>query len=77
MSRKRYTAERIIGLLREGAEVRLSQGERLGEICRGLGVSEPNYDRRRREYGGMEVSRAHRLKELERENARCHRLGRV
>ena len=47
-SRKRYTAERIIGLLRE-AEVRLSHGERLGEICRGLGVSEHSYHRWRRE----------------------------
>ena len=72
MSRTRYTAEQIIGLLRE-AEVRLSQGERVGEICRGLGVSEQSYDRWRREYGGMEVSQAHRLKQLERENARLRK----
>ena len=39
MSRKRYTAEQIIGMLRE-AEVSLSRGERVGEICRGLGLSE-------------------------------------
>lgn len=72
MSWKRYTAERIIGLLRE-AEVRLSQGERVGEICRGLGVSEQSYYRWRREYGGMEVSQAQRLRELERENARLRK----
>ena len=72
MSRKRYSPEQIIGMLRE-AEVRLAQGQRIGEICRGLGVSEQSYYRWRREYGGMEVSQAHRLKELERENARLKR----
>lgn len=72
MSRKRYSPEQIIGMLRE-AEVRLSQGQTIGEICRGLGVSEQSYYRWRREYGGMEVSQAQRLKELERENARLKR----
>ena len=38
MSRKRYTPEQIIGMLRE-AEVRLSQGQTVGEICRSFGVS--------------------------------------
>ena len=66
MSRRRYTPEQIIGMLRE-AEIRLSQGQTVGEICRGFGVSEQSYYRWRREYGGMEVSQAHRLKELERE----------
>lgn len=72
MSRKRFTPEQIIGMLRE-AEIRLSQGQRVGEICRGLGVSEQSYYRWRREYGGMEVSQAHRLKELERENVRLRK----
>ena len=72
MSRKRYTPEQIIGMLCE-AEVRLSQGQSVGEICRGLGVSEQSYFRWRKEYGGMEVNQAHRLKELERENARLRR----
>jgi len=72
MSRKRYSAEQIIGMLRE-AEVRLSQGHRVGEVCRGLGISEQSYYRWRREYGGMEVSQAQRLKELERENARLRK----
>ena len=67
--RKRYTAEQIIGMLRE-VEVRLSQGATIGEVCRGLGVSEQNYYRWRREYGGVEVSQAQKLKELERENTR-------
>ena len=54
MSRKRYTPEQIIGMLRE-AEVCLSQGETTGQICRRLGVSEQSYYRWRREYGGMKV----------------------
>ena len=72
MSRKRYTPEQIIGMLRE-AEVRLSQGQSVGEVCRGFGVSDQSYYRWRREYGGMEVSQAHRLKELERENMRLRK----
>ena len=72
MSRRRYTPEQIIGMLRE-AEIRLSQGQTVGEICRDFGVSEQSYCRWRREYGGMEVSQAHRLKELERENTRLRK----
>ena len=72
MSWKRYTPEQIIGMLRE-AEVRLSQGETVGVICRGLGVSEQSYYRWRREYGGLRVDQAKRLKELEKENARLRR----
>ena len=72
MSRKRYSAEQIIGMLRE-AEIRLSQGQTVGEVCRDFGVSEQSYYRWRREYGGMEVSQAHRLKELERENTRLRK----
>jgi putative transposase len=44
MARKRYTTEQIIGMLRE-AEVKLSQGEAVGVICRGLGISEQSYYR--------------------------------
>jgi putative transposase len=69
MSRKRYTPEQIIGLLRE-AEVALAQGEKTGVICRRLGISEQSYYRWRREYGGLKVDQARRLKELERENGR-------
>jgi transposase-like protein len=72
MSRKRYTPEQIIGMLRE-AEVRLSQGESVGAICRGLGVSEQSYYRWRREYGGLKVDQAKRLKDLEKENARLRK----
>ena len=56
-------------MLRE-AEVALAQGEKTGVICRRLGVSEQSYYRWRREYGGMKVDQARRLKDLERENSR-------
>jgi len=70
--RKRHTAEQIIGLLRQ-AEVELAQGRSVGEICRGLGVSEASYYRWRSEYGGLKLDQARRLKELERENARLRK----
>jgi len=60
MGRKRYTPEQIIGMLRE-AEVRLSQGVKVGGICRSLGISEQSYSRWRREYGGLKVDQAKRL----------------
>ena len=73
MARKRYTAEQIIGKLRE-AEVALAQGESVPTVARRLGVAEPSYYRWRREYGGLRVDQAKRLKELERENSRRKRL---
>ena len=69
MARKRFTPEQIIGLLRE-AEVRLSQGEKVKGICRSLGITEQTDYRWRKDYGGMKVSQARRLKDLERENGR-------
>ena len=72
MARKRYTTEQIIGLLRE-AEVRLSQGQKIGTICRSIGVSEQSYYRWRREYGGLKLDQAKRLKDLDRENERLKR----
>ena len=70
--KKRYTAEQIIGLLRQ-AEVELAQGRSVGEICRGLEVSEASYYRWRSEYGGLKLDQVRRLKELERENARLRK----
>ena len=72
MARKRYTPEQIIGMLRE-AEVRLAGGEKTVAICRELGISEQSYYRWRREYGGLKVSQARRLKELEKENQRLRK----
>ncbi|NIT14263.1 MAG: IS3 family transposase [Candidatus Dadabacteria bacterium] len=72
MGRKRYSAEQIIRMLRQ-AEVLSSQGRSVPEICRELGVTANTYYRWRKEYGGMGVSQAKRLKELERENSRLKR----
>ena len=72
MSRKRYKPEQIIGMLRE-AEVELSRGQKVGQVCRTLGIAEQTYYRWRREYGGLKVSQARRMKELERENTRLKR----
>jgi len=69
MGRKRYTPEQIIAKLRE-AEIGLSQGLSIGKICRQLGIAEQTYYRWRKEYGGLKVSQAKRLKDLERENQR-------
>ena len=71
--RKRYGSEEIIGKLRE-AEVGLAQGQSVAQVVRKLGVSEQTYYRWRREYGGMKVDQAKRLKALEQENARLKRL---
>jgi putative transposase len=64
-----YKPEQIIRMLRE-AEVGLSQGRTVGQVCRALGVSEQSYYRWRRDYGGLRVDQAKRLKELEKENKR-------
>ena len=64
-----HTVEQIIGKLRE-AEVRLSQGETVGQVSRSLSITEQTYYRWRKEYGGLKVNQAKRLKELERENGR-------
>ena len=67
MARKRYTAEQIIGHLRQ-AEILISEGKTIIEAARHLGVSEQTCYRWRKEYGGMEVDQARRLKELDLEN---------
>ncbi len=69
MARKRHTPEQIIHLLRQ-AEVGLANGKTVGIVCRELEISEQTYYRWRNEYGGMQVSQARRLRELEKENAR-------
>jgi putative transposase len=73
MKKKGFSAEQIIAKLRE-AEVLLSQGSTVGEVSRKLGITEQTYYRWRREYGGMRVEQARRLKELEKENGRLKRL---
>jgi putative transposase len=73
MVRKGFTPEQIIHKLRE-AEVLLSQGNTVGEASRRIGVTEQTYYRWRREYGGMRVEQARRLKDVEKENARLKKL---
>jgi transposase-like protein len=73
MRRKGYTAEQIIRKLRE-ADVLLSKGDTVGQVIRKLGISDVTYYRWRKEYGGMQVEQARKLKELEQENARLKKL---
>jgi len=73
MARKRFTSEQIITKLRE-AEVLLNQGSTAIEVARKLGIAEQTYYRWRKEYGGMRIDQAKRLKELEQENARLKKL---
>ena len=73
MARKRYSAEQIIRMLRE-AEVELAKGQNVDIVCKKLGVTKNTYYRWRKEYGGLKVDQAKRLKELERENARLKKL---
>jgi putative transposase len=71
--KKGFTPEQIIKKLRE-AEVLLSRGEKVEQVIRKLGVSDVTYYRWRKEYGGMQIEQAKRLKELENENVRLKKL---
>ena len=71
--KRRYTTEQIIRKLRE-ADVLLSQGKSAEEIARVLEISKQTYYRWRKEYGGLNMTQAKKLKELERENARLKTL---
>jgi putative transposase len=73
MSKKRQTPEQIIPKLRE-AEVVLARGATVGQVCKKLGVTEQTYYRWRKEYGGLRLDQAKRLKELEKENGRLKKL---
>ena len=72
MPKKRFNAEEIIHKLRE-ADVLLSQGRTISEVCKQLAVTDQTYYRWRKAYGGMKVDQAKRLKDLEAENARLKR----
>ena len=71
MARK-HKPEEIIGKLRE-AEIVLAQGGTVLDACRRIGVTEQSYYRWRKEYGGLKMDQARRMKELEKENARLRR----
>ena len=74
MPQKRYRPEEIIAKLRQ-AEVLLREGKKLPEVIKALGIHEVTYYRWRKEHGGLKVSQAKRLKDLERENARLRRAA--
>ena len=73
MGRRKHSAEAIISKLRE-AEVLQSKGMSILEACRQLEIKEQTYYRWRKEYGGLRVDQAKRLKELEQENSRLKRV---
>jgi putative transposase len=69
MKGKRYTEEQIIGILKAH-----EAGAKVGDLVRKHGISEQSFYRWKSKYGGMEVSEAKRLRELEQENTRLKRL---
>ncbi len=73
MGKRRFSTEQIIGKLRE-AEVLQSQGLNIGMICKRLEIAEQTYYRWRKEYGGIRLDQAKRLKALEQENARLKKI---
>ena len=73
MPAKRYSTEQIVSKLRQ-AEVELRRDLRVPVVCKKLGISEPTYYRWRKEYGGLRLDQAKRLKELERETTRLKKL---
>ena len=72
MPRKSYKPEEIVAKLRQ-VDVLTSQGQRVAEAIRAIGVSEVTYYRWRQEYGGLKSDQVKRLKQLEAENTRLRR----
>jgi putative transposase len=70
VKKSRYSEEQIVTILREGGK----PNRTVVEVCRQCGISEHTYYRWRHRFGGMEVAEVHRLREMERENARLKRL---
>jgi putative transposase len=73
MPKKRPTPEQIVMLLRQ-IEVGTSQGKSVAIVCREAGISHQSYYRWRKEYGGLDLDQARRMKDLEKENSRLKRL---
>jgi putative transposase len=73
MPKKRFSAEQIITLLRQ-IEVAMGQGKSAPIACRDAGISQQSYYRWRKEYGGLDLEQARRMKDLEKENTRLKRL---
>ena len=73
MPNKKYAPEEIIKLLRL-VEIETGQGKTTAQAVKGLGFTEQSYYRWRKEYGGLQINQARRLKELQKENARLKKL---
>lgn len=73
MKRKHFKAEQIVVMLRE-AEIQLAKGLDIVDVCRTLGFSEQSYYRWRKEYGGLKLDQAKRMKGLEKENTRLKKI---
>ena len=73
MKKKRYKAEQIVVMLRE-AEMQVAKGLDMAQVCRNLGISEQSYYRWRKEYGGLKLDQAKKMKGLEKENARLKKI---
>lgn len=72
MGRRRHSPEQIIRMLKQ-ADVLASQGKTVEMICREISISDATYYKWRKEYGGMGMDQARRLKELEAQNKRLKR----
>ena len=73
MGKRRHTSEEIIGKLRE-AEVLQGKGMPMEEVLRQLGISDATYYKWRKEYGGLRVDQARRLKDLAQESSRLRKV---
>ncbi len=73
MPKKGFTAEQIVATLRQ-IDVLLAQGKSVPQACKEAGISDVSYYRWRKEYGGLKLAQAKKMKDLERENARLKRI---
>jgi putative transposase len=73
MPMKRYKPEQIVNLLRQ-IEVEIANGKTTPQACREAEITQQTYYRWRKEFGGLKLDQAKRMKELERENAKLKRL---
>jgi len=73
MSTKKYKPEQIVNLLRQ-VEVEIANGKTTPQACRDAQITAQTYYRWRKEFGGLKLDQAKRLKELEKENSRLKRL---
>jgi putative transposase len=73
VAKRRYTAEEIVTVLRQ-VEVAIANGKATPQACRESEITEQTYYRWRKEYGGLKLEQAKRLKELEKENSQLKRL---